>query len=275
MPNQTLYDNFSQVRQYIDQEKPDLSSYVTKSELSNCGYLTSIPSEYITQQELSGNSYATTSELSSYLPLSGGTLNGNLTLGNTYFLTVGTQRAWKLFEDGSGSGAYICLQAGVDSKSFRVRDMAGNDLLHIYESSNNPAKSEIVHYTNNTYTCSIIPRTDNTYTLGSHSLTRYFQSAYTHRVYLGNQIRLVDDSGNGSTFAIYQGGVGHYSFETQSFHPYGATYGGNIDLGSSTRTWRSTYTNNLYLNGNNIIDTINGIFSYDSTTGTLSITTIS
>lgn len=41
MPNQTLYDNFSQVRQYIDQEKPDLSSYVTKTELSNCSYVTS------------------------------------------------------------------------------------------------------------------------------------------------------------------------------------------------------------------------------------------
>ena len=55
----TLYDNFSQVRQYIDQGKPDLASYVTKTELANCGYLTSIPSEYITQQELSANSYTT------------------------------------------------------------------------------------------------------------------------------------------------------------------------------------------------------------------------
>ena len=238
----TLYDNFSQVRQYIDQEKPDLTSYVTKTELANC-------------------SYVTNSVLSSYLPLTGGTLNGNLTLGNTYFLTVGTERAWKLFEGGSGSGAYICLQANVDSKYFRVRDMAGNDLLHIYESSNNPAKSEIVNYTNNTYTCSIIPRTDNTYTLGSHALTKYFQSAYTHRVYLGNQIRLVDDSNNGSTFAIYQGGVGHYSFETEAFHPYGATYGGKIDLGSSSRTWRSTYTNNLYLNGTDINDTLSTINS--------------
>lgn len=41
MPNQTLYDNFSQIRQYIDQEKPDLSSYVTKTELAACSYVTS------------------------------------------------------------------------------------------------------------------------------------------------------------------------------------------------------------------------------------------
>lgn len=37
----TLYDNFSQVKQYIDQEKPDLTSYVTKTELANCSYVTS------------------------------------------------------------------------------------------------------------------------------------------------------------------------------------------------------------------------------------------
>lgn len=258
MPNQTLYDNFSQVRQYIDQEKPDLSSYVTKSELSNCGYLTSVPSEYITQQELSGNSYATTSELSSYLPLTGGTLNGNLTLGNTYVLTLGTERPWQIYETGTGVGAYIVMKGG-SSKKFYVADYYNNPIIEHY--SNNSSSDYVKIHTPNTYTCSIVPNTDNTYTLGSHTLTKYFQSAYTHRVYLGNQIRLVDDSGNGSTFAIYQGGVGHYSFEPESFHPYGATYGGNIDLGSSTRTWRSTYTNNLYLNGTDINDTLSTINS--------------
>lgn len=37
----TLYDNFSQVKQYIDQEIPDLTSYVTKTELAACSYVTS------------------------------------------------------------------------------------------------------------------------------------------------------------------------------------------------------------------------------------------
>lgn len=271
MPNQTLYDNFSQIRQYIDQEKPDLSSYVTKTELSNCGYLTSVPSEYITQQELSANSYATTSELSSYLPLSGGTLNGNLTISNTYVLTLGTERPWQIYETGTGAGAYIVMKGG-SNKKFYIADQFTNPIIeHL---SNNSSTNYVKIHTNITYTNNIVPNTDNNYTIGSHTLSKYFQSAYTHRVYLGNQISLVDDSGNGSTFAIYQGGVGHYSFEPASFHPYGATYGGNIDLGTSTRTWRSTYTKNLILNGTNIIDTINGIFSYDSSTGTLSITTI-
>ena len=270
----TLYDNFSQVRQYIDQGKPDLASYVTKTELANCGYLTSIPSEYITQQELSTNSYATTTYVSNnYLSLHGDRLmDGTLILGNAVPVILGSERSWKIYEGETGSKAYIALQANVDAKSFFIRDKYNNNIIQVYNS--NTAGNYVKNYNLNTYTCSIVPNTDNSYTIGSHTLSKYFQSAYTHRVYLGNQISLADDSNNGSTFAIYQGGVGHYSFEQASFHPYGTTYGGNIDLGTSTRTWRSTYTNNLYLNGTNIIDTINGIFSYDSSTGTLTITTI-
>lgn len=177
MPNQTLYDNFSQVRQYIDQEKPDLSSYVTKSELSGC-------------------SYATTSELSSYLPLTGGILTGDLTINNTYILTIGSQRAWKVFEDGSGGGAYIALQANVDSKNFYIRDNAGNNIRQIYESSANPAKSFVKNFTPNTYTNSILPNANN-----------------------------------------------------------------DKNLGSSSAQWANTYTNNLYLNGTNINDTLSTINS--------------
>ena len=258
----TLYDNFSQVKQYIDQEIPDLSSYVSKSELANCGYLTSVPSEYITQQELSDNSYATTTYVSdNYLSLHGDrVMDGTLTLGNEVPAILGTERSWKIYEGGTGGTAYIALQGNVDSKNFYIRDNAGNDVLRILESSQS-GKSLISHFTVNTYTNNIIPNTDNTYTLGSHSLTRYFQSAYTHRVYLGNQIRLVDDGNNSSTFAIYQGGVGHYSFEPESFHPYGTTYTGVISLGTSSRQWGSTYTKNLFLDGTDINNTLSSINS--------------
>ena len=45
----------------------DLSGYVSKSELNDLGYLTSIPSEYITQAELSANGYLTShQDLSDY-----------------------------------------------------------------------------------------------------------------------------------------------------------------------------------------------------------------
>ena len=51
-----------------DAQSADLDDYVTKTELSNAGYLTSVPSEYITETELSNvlstASYVTSNELS-------------------------------------------------------------------------------------------------------------------------------------------------------------------------------------------------------------------
>lgn len=45
----------------------DLTDYVTKTQLSNAGYITSIPSEYVTQAELSANGYLTSHQsLSDY-----------------------------------------------------------------------------------------------------------------------------------------------------------------------------------------------------------------
>ena len=45
----------------------DLSAYVTKDELNQAGYLTSIPSEYITESELDSMSYATTTYVEQYV----------------------------------------------------------------------------------------------------------------------------------------------------------------------------------------------------------------
>lgn len=80
----TLYDNFTRVKnwaidKFADKEtlastlsdvafsgeygdllnKPDLSTYVTKTELSNAGYLTSVPNTYPTYAAISAMSYAT------------------------------------------------------------------------------------------------------------------------------------------------------------------------------------------------------------------------
>lgn len=46
-------------------------------------------------------------------------------------------------------------------------------------------------------------------------------------------------------------------------------------LGLSNYNFNTTYTSNLFLGSYNIKDLINGMFSYDSTTGTLTITTMS
>ena len=70
-----------------------LSSYVTNSALSSTlgDYLTSSSltttlGDYVTSSSLSTTlgDYATTSSLSSYLPKSGGTLTGNLTISNNF-----------------------------------------------------------------------------------------------------------------------------------------------------------------------------------------------
>lgn len=336
MPNQTLYDNFSQVRQYIDQEKPDLSSYVTKTELSNC-------------------SYATNSELSSYLPLTGGTLSGNLFAGDQEKTTVtflatrrkcggesGTSYMASFFTNSDGRSkfahksytgtktdvsndvddAFMCFNAyGFKVAYSGTQGVAASteyELLHTgnIQSFIPTIDENIIPKENNTYTLgdssyfystsyitdmwlnstnkfsnrsnnqinlmlnnawkyvfhanNFSPANDNAINLGESSVR--WGSTYTARVDLNSNIALTSD--NSGLFVKTAGNL-KFSFDADSFHPYGATYGGNIDLGSSSRTWRSTYTNNLYLNGYNIINTINGIFSYDSSTGTLSITTIS
>lgn len=62
----TLYDNFERVRQYIDQHQADvdLSSYVSKDELSGCGYLTAVPSDYPTYAAISEMGYVSGADVS-------------------------------------------------------------------------------------------------------------------------------------------------------------------------------------------------------------------
>lgn len=156
MPNQTLYDNFSQVRQYIDQEKPDLSSYVTKTELSGC-------------------SYATTSQI--------------------------------------------------------------------------PVIDE-----------NLIPNTNNTYTLGNSS--NYYKTSYAKNVYVDNTIKFWQASSG--ELDIDLSGVTKYFFNPDRFAPSTANNHNKLDLGKSDRSWKTTYTQSLYLNGTNIEDR----FTYLIWTGT-------
>lgn len=67
----------------------DLSSYATKSELSSYA-TTAALSSYAKTADLSV--YAKTSALGSYLPLSGGNITGNLTIGSQQVLHKGNSR---------------------------------------------------------------------------------------------------------------------------------------------------------------------------------------
>lgn len=262
----TLYDNFSQVRQYIDQEKPDLSSYVTKTELANC-------------------SYVTTSELSSYLPLSGGTLSGNLFAGDQEKTTVtflatrrkcggesGTSYMASFFTNSDGRSkfahkSYTGTKADVSNENddaFMCFNAYGFKIAYSgTQGTSATTEYDIIHSGNiqsfiPTIDENIIPNENNTYTLGN--ATYYYSKAYTNCVAGGTGIWMNINGNNRHYFgnSVLRCSTNNYA-----------------TLGTSDYNWKATYTYNLYLNGNNIIDTINGIFSYDSSTGTLSITTIS
>lgn len=234
----TLYDNFSQVRQYIDQEKPDLTSYVTKTELANC-------------------SYVTNSVLSSYLPLTGGTMTGQISLNNGVKLHIGSERPWDIYEGGTGGNASLIIRNTVDGKHLYIKDINDNNIVDIH---NNLAGNGFVKfsYNANTYTNSIIPNENNTYSLGN--ATYYYSKAYTNCVAGGTGIWMNINGNN------------RYYFGNSVLRCSNNNY---ATLGSSDYNWKATYTYNLYLNGNNIVNTINGMFSYDTSTGTLTITTIS
>jgi len=347
MPNQTLYDNFSQVRQYIDQEKPDLSSYVTKTELSNCGYLTSIPVKYPTltgftiptgateikfrsgglgidnttydlfpstitysSAALQSNrawvgmgtlknyvdgriseiesSYATTTYVAdyvaehgggevtysylsdNYLQLAGGTIKGTTYIKSGTYLYLGTDRPWKLYGTGGGSGESVVLQNQVDGKHFYIKDINYNNIVDIH---NNLTGSGFVKfsYNVNTYTNNIVPNENNTYTLGTSSVL--FSNVYSKNINVDSSIKLWQ--ANTNEMDINLSNTTYYFFNNERFAPSTAANHNKLDLGKSDRSWKTTYTQSLYLNSYNIVDTINGIFSYDTSTGTLTITTIS
>ena len=204
MPNQTLYDNFSQVRQYIDQEKPDLSSYVTKTELSNCSYVTSsdlpVIDENIVPKE--NNTYTLGDANHLY----------NATYSTKFYTRVSNLTGFENNNNYTG----ILIRVGGNKKL----DINNNDIR---------------------------PVSNGNYNLGTANAK--FGSTYISNLYLNSNVALTSD---GITLFVTTAGNLKFSFDADSFHPYGSTYSGLLDLGASTRTWRSTYTKYLYLNENKV-----------------------
>jgi len=75
--NNMSYADKAYVANYVATYAPsvDLSSYVTKDELNQAGYISSIPSEYITESELNNMSYATTTYVADYVFAYGGNVD--------------------------------------------------------------------------------------------------------------------------------------------------------------------------------------------------------
>ena len=124
----TLYDNFSQVRQYMDQEKPDLSSYVSNSELESMSYATTTyVADYVAEHGGGGSTVLPafvpytyngfTSYISTYTynATSSPYLDGSLALNKGNGLVLGGKNAQVVGEYtiANGENAYACADNSV------------------------------------------------------------------------------------------------------------------------------------------------------------------
>lgn len=123
----TLYDNLSQVRQYIDQEKPDLSSYVSNSELESMSYATTTyVADYVAEHGGGGSTVSPafvpytyngfTSYISTYTyNTSSPYLDGSLALNKGNGLVLGGLGAAVVgeFTIANGQNAYACADNSV------------------------------------------------------------------------------------------------------------------------------------------------------------------
>ena len=250
MPNPTLYDNFSQVKQYIDQNQVDLSSYVTKSELSDCSYATqSYVVDYVAEHGGSGE--VTYSYLNdNYLPLSGGNMSGQLSLNNNVKLHIGSERPWEIYEGGTGGTAYLCLQNAVDGKHFYLKDVQGNNIVDIHNNLTGTGSIKF-SYNLNTYTNSIVQNTNYTYTLGNSNY--YWSATYSYIINIGanNRFKALDNY----NVCFYMGNSGKFNILSYAIRPSSS---GGMNLGTNDYPWAYTYTNRVNFGSNKVYIYNNG-----------------
>jgi hypothetical protein len=113
----------------------------------------------------------------------------------------------------------------------------------------------------------IIPKETDSYTLGSSSYK--YLSTYSSNIYTRDVCKIHSTSNYNLLF--YINGNNRFTMDTLNFTPGG---NGTHNLGGANNKWAYTYTNYLILNGTDIKTSINGMFSYDSTTGVLTINTL-
>ena len=239
------YATETYVSDYVAQhtQTPDLSSYVKKSELSQAGYvtgseisqmgyITSIPTEYITETELSAKGYITSipSEYVTETELSG---MGYITSIPSEYIT----------ESEIASMGYV-----TESEIVGMGYVTSTELSNMgYITSSDIPTIPVIDE-------SIIPNTTNTYTLGDSS--HIYKSTYTSKLYLGSNITIAPESNaqTGSDITINLNGTQKFYLNSSRFAPNGESNNKAIDLGTSTRMWKNTYSYQYYENGTNISD---------------------
>lgn len=256
---------------------PDLTPYVTKTELSSQSYLTSIPSEYITQTELSSCGYITLADvpgtdLSNYVTYSYAyntfisySYLGDIEEITEYILGSGSSSAPEnIYATKAELNSYVS-KTSLESMSYITEsdvaemgyitmddiDACGYITMGDVSSCGYITAGDIPSVVVPVIDENLIPKETGTYTLGDAS--HFYNVAYSYVFNLGNNARIQNDAG-GISFRIgdYAGiRVGSLSFYPQSNN--------TKSLGTSSMQWAYTYTNNLILNGTNIMDIIGDV----------------
>lgn len=285
-----------------DVPQVDLSSYVTYTYLESKEYLTEIPSTYATYAAISEMGYITYSYGDSiYVSYA---YIGDLNEITEYILGSSSSEAPEnVYATKYELGSYVSKDE-LNNASYATESYVS------YAINNIPAV-DLSSYVTYTYldSCgyitsndlpvideSIIPKQNNTYNLGSS--TKKYKSLYLISGIEFSDWSFITHYGNNIHFV-----AGNDVRTNNDFLPIPWTGSKNINLGNANYKWAYTYTYNLILgneNINNIFPTyayvtelinnipgvgdlssyatkaqVNAMFSYDTTTGTLTITTIS
>jgi len=222
----TLYDNFSQVRQYINQEKPDLTSYVTKTELANASYVTSDTL----------NSYLTVPPSIVSNPTVPYTIyRWGLSANNQYHFIYPNAISYTNIIS-TDTNAWASVGTVRNYVEGRIADIessyATTTYVVDYVAAHGGGGSTVIDE-------NIIPKENNTYTLGD--VDHLYNAAYTSRVKVGNNSQIYNDGG-GITFSVNNNNgirMGGSTFYPKTNKGY--------SNGSSTNLWSATYQRYSYL----------------------------
>ena len=281
-----------------------LEQYVTQTELSSNGYLTSIPSNYatkdyvddkiddietlgpaaveeITQQILSSAGYVTQYQINQA---------GYLTSIPSEYVTdtelQSTLEPYVTQTELSANGYLTSIPSNYATKTYVADYVAQNAPtpdLRSYVTKNELNAAGYITSADlpamPTIDESIIPNTTNTYTLGDSS--HLYSATYVSNIKFTGDGRSSISATNSTTLRLAPDDVGFY-LEKNGFRP---GTNGNKLLGTSSAQWGYTYSANFIENGTNIKDIyaskmeINAAgyltsanFQYDSATNTLTIT---
>ena len=239
----------------IQKNSTDVGTF-TANASSNVTIDISVPTD--TNDLTNGAGFITSSSLSSYLPLAGGQMTGDITVSGNISLGDSTQ-AWNTIYVGSikdnsntiyigGNDASIFYFAPDSTAATNVLGTSSDSWEEAYIDKFNPSSGN----TNVLFAAHIWPNSDNTYNLGDSS--SYWKSTYSKELDLSSQCSIKTvATDNALQFSWVNTGVtpnenAGVQFVGDCVRAYSASSGDKIDLGSQLFKWRDGYlSGKLYL----------------------------